>query len=83
MLTDSEDAAVVARDLGGLALALEQGGAYIAKIRVSFSEYRKRWESRKEEVLAWHDERLMQYPRVWPRLGKPRLKSCLSRSASC
>ena len=53
----------VARDLGGLALALEQGGAYVAKIRVSFSEYRRRWELRKEEVLAWHDERLMQYPK--------------------
>ena len=63
ILTDSEDAAVVAHDLGGLALALEQGGAYIAKIRVSFFEYRRRWESRKEEVLAWHDERLMQCPK--------------------
>ena len=31
ILTDSEDAAAVARDLGGLALALEQGGAYVAK----------------------------------------------------
>jgi hypothetical protein len=58
MLTDSEDAAAVARDLGGLALALEQGGAYVAKIQVSFSEYRRRWESRKEEVLAWHDFRV-------------------------
>jgi tetratricopeptide (TPR) repeat protein len=57
MLTDSEDAAAVARDLGGLALALEQGGAYVAKMRVSFSEYRRRWE----EVLAWHDPRLMRY----------------------
>src|SRR5208283_442112 len=63
MLTDSEDAAAVARDLGGLALALEQGGAYVAKIRVSLSEYRRRWESRKEEVLAWHDEMLMKYPK--------------------
>jgi tetratricopeptide (TPR) repeat protein len=63
MLTDSEDAAAVARDLGGLALALEQGGAYVAKIRVSFSEYRRRWESRREEVLAWHDEMLMKYPK--------------------
>ena len=58
-----EDAAAVARDLGAFALALEQGGAYVAKIRVSFSEYRRRWESRKEEVLAWHDERLMLYPK--------------------
>jgi tetratricopeptide (TPR) repeat protein len=63
MLTDSEDVAAVARDLGSLALALEQGGAYVAKIRLSFLEYRRRWESRKEEVLAWHDERLMQYPK--------------------
>jgi len=63
ILTDSEDAAAVARDLGGLALALEQGGAYVAKIRVSLSEYRRRWESRKEEVLAWHDEMLMKYPK--------------------
>src|SRR5271166_4900942 len=62
ILTDSE-AAAVARDLGGLALALEQGGAYVAKIRVSLSEYRRRWESRKEEVLAWHDEMLMKYPK--------------------
>jgi Domain of unknown function (DUF4062)/NB-ARC domain len=63
MLTDSEDSAAVARDLGGLALALEQAGAYVAKIRVSFLEYRRRWESRKAEVLAWHDERLMLCPK--------------------
>jgi hypothetical protein len=63
LLADEEDAAAVARDLGGLALALEQGGAYILKVNVSFSEYRRRWESRKEEVLAWHDERLMLYPK--------------------
>jgi hypothetical protein len=63
ILTDSEDAAVVVHDLGGLALTLEARGAQIAKIRVSFLEYRRRWESRKEEVLTWHDERLMQYPK--------------------
>jgi hypothetical protein len=32
-------------------------------MRVPFSEYRTRWESRKQEVLAWHDERLMLYPK--------------------
>jgi hypothetical protein len=63
MLTDEGDAAALARDLGDLALALEQGGAYVAKIRVSFLEYRRRWESRKEEVLARNDERLMKYPK--------------------
>jgi hypothetical protein len=62
MLTDSEDAAAVPHDLGSLALALEQGGAYVAKNSLSFSEYRQRWESRKAEVLAWYDKRLMNYP---------------------
>ena len=62
MSTDAPDAAALARDLGGLALALEQAGAYVAKNGLSFSEYRQRWESRKVEVLAWHDARLMKYP---------------------
>ena len=61
MLTDSGDAGAGAF---ALPLALEQGGRLrLAKIRVSFSEYRTRWESRKQEVLAWHDERLMLYPK--------------------
>jgi tetratricopeptide (TPR) repeat protein len=60
--TDTEDAAVLAHELGGLALALEQAGAYVAKNRLSFSEYRLRWESTREKVLAWYDPRLMQYP---------------------
>jgi tetratricopeptide (TPR) repeat protein len=59
---DTEDAAGLAHELGGLALALEQAGAYIAKNRFSFSEYRRRWESTREKVLAWYDERLMKYP---------------------
>jgi hypothetical protein len=60
---DPQEAAAVARDLGGLALALEQAGAYIAKNGLSFSQYHQRWEARKAEVLAWHDPRLMHYPR--------------------
>ena len=60
--TDTEDAAVLAHELGGLALALEQAGAYVAKNRLSFSQYRQRWEVRKAAVLAWHDPRLMHYP---------------------
>jgi tetratricopeptide (TPR) repeat protein len=59
---DADDAAVLAHKLGGLALALEQAGAYIIKNRFSFSEYRQRWESTREKVLAWYDQRLMQYP---------------------
>jgi tetratricopeptide (TPR) repeat protein len=60
--TDTEGAAVLAHDLGGLALALEQAGAYVAKNRFSFSEYRRRWEATREKVLAWYDERLTKYP---------------------
>ena len=62
MLIDKEAAAAIARDVGGLALALEQAGAYIAKLCLSLWEYRRRWESRKGEVLAWYDERVMLYP---------------------
>jgi tetratricopeptide (TPR) repeat protein len=60
--TDTEDASVLAHELGGLALAMEQAGAYIAKNRFSFSEYLQRLETTREKVLAWYDPRLMQYP---------------------
>jgi hypothetical protein len=62
MADDASQAARVARELDGLALALEQAGAYIDKLRLSFAEYLARWEARRPEVLRWHDERLMQYP---------------------
>ena len=84
-LADPQEAVALAREMGGLALALEQAGAYVAKNGLSFSEYRQRWESRKVEVLAWYDKRLMNYSSsvAVTLRGKPRLKSCLSRSASC
>jgi hypothetical protein len=63
--SDSQEAVVLARDLDGLALALEQAGAYIANKHLSFTEYRKRWESLKSQVLTWHDERLMKYRAAW------------------
>jgi hypothetical protein len=56
---------VPAHELDGLALALEQAGAYIAKNRFSLSEYRRRWEAATEKVLAWYHPRLMQYPAAW------------------
>jgi tetratricopeptide (TPR) repeat protein len=58
---DASEAVTLARELGGLALALEQAGAYVAKTHLSVSEYRRCCESHKTEVLAWHDERLMKY----------------------
>ncbi len=59
---DAAQASAIARQLDGLALALEQAGAYIDKQRLSLAEYLKRWQAKRPEVLRWHDPRLMQYP---------------------
>jgi tetratricopeptide (TPR) repeat protein len=59
---DAVQAAGVARELDGLALALEQAGAYIDKQRLSLAEYLQRWAAKRPEVLRWHDLQLMQYP---------------------
>jgi Domain of unknown function (DUF4062) len=40
---DAETARLLAADLGGLALALEQAGAYVAKHGISFARYRDLW----------------------------------------
>ncbi len=52
----------LAQDLDGLALALEQAGAYIDERGISFSRYRKDWQERREKVMSWFDPQLMQYP---------------------
>jgi tetratricopeptide (TPR) repeat protein len=52
----------LAQDLDGLALALEQAGAYIDERGISFSRYRRDWLERREKVLSWFDHQLMQYP---------------------
>jgi hypothetical protein len=78
----ADDAALarqLADELGGLALALEQAGAYIAQRRLSFAEYLAEWRSQRDKVLAWYDARLMQYPKsvaitwqtTFDRLGEP------------
>jgi tetratricopeptide (TPR) repeat protein len=55
--------AMAVDDLGGLALALEQAGAFISQRRLSLSDYRRQWQSNRQVVLAWNDPRLMQYGR--------------------
>jgi tetratricopeptide (TPR) repeat protein len=60
--TDTEDAKLLASDLGRLPLALEQAGAFIAKHRGSIQEYRTRWKQQEQKVLEWHDQRSMKYP---------------------
>ena len=79
LANDTALARQLADELGGLALALEQAGAYIAQRRLSFAQYLHEWQSQREKVLAWYDERLMQYPKsvavTWQtsfdRLGEP------------
>ena len=59
---DPATAHELAQDLDGLALALEQAGAYIDERGISFTRYRKDWQERCEMVLSWFDPQLMQYP---------------------
>jgi tetratricopeptide (TPR) repeat protein len=59
---DEAVAAAIARELDGLALALEQAGANVDRLRLSFGEYLERWKAKRPEVLKWHDLRLMKYP---------------------
>lgn len=60
--TDIEEAMGLARDLGQLALALEQAGAYIETKRITFSDYRQRWATNKKDVREWFNEQKMGYP---------------------
>jgi len=60
--TDEADARVLARELDGLALALEQAGAAISTLRVSIAEYLRRWREREPKLREWHNERLTKYP---------------------
>jgi tetratricopeptide (TPR) repeat protein len=45
----------LARELGGLALGLEQAGAQIATDRIGFARYLKLWSESREKALAWAD----------------------------
>ncbi|MFN7678519.1 MAG: tetratricopeptide repeat protein [Cyanobacteriota bacterium] len=53
--------AIAVEDLGGLALGLEQAGAFISERRLSLEAYRKAWQGNRAAVLRWLDPRLMQY----------------------
>src|SRR5262249_19981661 len=59
---DDDNAREIAAELDGLALALEQTGAFIAQMRWSLSEYLRRRRAREDKVRAWHRARLMHYP---------------------
>jgi tetratricopeptide (TPR) repeat protein len=52
---DAALARTLARELGGLALGLEQAGAHIATDRIGFARYLKLWTESREKALAWAD----------------------------
>jgi hypothetical protein len=62
---DAATAHLLADDLGGLALALEQAGAYVAKLGISLARYRQLWRESRDKVAGWSDERLTNYPRAF------------------
>jgi tetratricopeptide (TPR) repeat protein len=59
---DDAKARTLAVELGCLALALEQAGAYIERYRCTFADYFAEWQQRRDKVLRWFDQRVMQYP---------------------
>jgi tetratricopeptide (TPR) repeat protein len=60
--SDGDKARELAKELDGLALGLEQAGAFISKMRCSLGDYLQRRHAREEKVRTWHDARLMHYP---------------------
>ena len=50
---DEAQARALARDLGGLALGLEQAGAQIATDRIGFARYLKLWNEKRADILGW------------------------------
>ena len=63
---DAASAGALAHELGQLALALEQAGAYIATNRQSLAAYLADWrqdDAQRRAALAWYDARLMHYPK--------------------
>jgi tetratricopeptide (TPR) repeat protein len=55
---DAALARALARELGGLALGLEQAGAHIATDRIGFARYLKLWSESRDRLLGWTDETL-------------------------
>jgi tetratricopeptide (TPR) repeat protein len=63
---DAAEAAALAADLGCLALALEQAGAFIAAepLPMSLAGYRAMLRDSFAEVMAWSDPNVTHYPRA-------------------
>ncbi|MFN7961340.1 MAG: NB-ARC domain-containing protein [Thermoanaerobaculia bacterium] len=59
---DEAQAGKLAELLGGLPLALELAGAYIATQRIGFAAYLTAWEKDRARVLAWYEASETAYP---------------------
>lgn len=60
---DEKHAIELAKELDGLALALEQAIAFIISQRLSLADYFKRWKKHEAKVQTWHRKSDMKYPR--------------------
>ncbi len=60
---DPAQAKELANDLGRLALALAQAGAYIDRMQCSLAAYRTRLRTSFAAVMAWSDKTVTQYER--------------------
>jgi hypothetical protein len=58
-----EFAGEIARELDGLALGLQQAGAYIATRGIGFARYLELWRDNRAKVVDWFDQKLMSYDR--------------------
>lgn len=63
LATDAADAAVLARELGGLPLALDLAAACIAQRRLSLADYLRDWRANVPAVRRWHDASVMKFTR--------------------
>ncbi len=59
---DEDEARKLSLTLGQLALGLEQAGAMIDVMRLSFDKYFDYWYLQRDRILKWYNERLMKYP---------------------
>jgi tetratricopeptide (TPR) repeat protein len=64
MPNDAATVRKLASDLGRLAIALEQAGAHIEKLGISFARYRELWRDNWDKVAGWSDETITKYPRA-------------------
>ena len=60
---DLERAGELARELDGLALGLQQAGAYITTQGIGFARYLELWRDKRAKVVDWFDRKLMSYDR--------------------